>query len=934
VDATVVAPWGQTAGQRRELATWRLAAEVADRLDVARVLEMHPGGGQYDCVRLTVGDGLTTLPQVEINRAGRVHVRPERGDPQVFDLLDDIGNGRPAAVAAKEIAEFIGMAIPESGATKPARASRVLMRDLLEAAVARDSREHCAWVSAYEDSSGQGGSAARDHLLDELPAVAAHIRGLGGTDDAYRDLWLLRRGESVLAAVDTRRGIVVHPVGSRGVAGAAHAFRSARASQPAPDGLTRDQWAKQQRGPFSAPARLLAEKVLGPDPDPLPPGPAVSARAEWFRDIRGSLCAVMGPHEPVKQVLQVLAYALALQGDDDLLLVLPPGSAARVARLLPWLRTPVRVFVHHRGQIEEVVPPSAYEVEQDARTLAVHKGTNHSPEGAQADWVAALDELATGLGCVTAHRSSYLAWHADGRQVLRVQRGRSGLAVTAGVDYSTPTKDQRPAYSTVPTGPPDVRVIERVREHVMAALQDRANGTDVAHLEHRLQARLGMAGGLAALGSLPDHAHRELPAWRGDRARGYIDFLCADGAGTLHVVETKVGGDPTLVLQALEYWIWVKANQKTLRDHLGIAGASNTVRIDLVMAAKPNEPLHDWYLPSLLAALDGSVPWRLSEAELVGDGVTLEPERWRTLLPTERALAAVGARRWVDVAQERLLAERGPHLKGKRYPSPEAAFDGETLAAYRDLEERGMLHREVLHVRSSQAFALRVFAGMPEPSGLDLLRRAFRDAATVGKPEFEYVGPGKLLAEGRKGSGHETQIDVMLPGTDVAGARLALLIEVKFTEDGFNPCSAYESGGNPRRHVCHHDGLFGGAPDDCWQVANHGGKHSRRYPDLLEPAEQPARDLPLVDASPGCSAREGGNQVMRNLALGRALLADGHADRVAWALCAPHQHQAIWRRFEQHLLALEGIAPDIPVLAVPVDAWGGSAWVTGRDLEG
>ena len=59
---------------------------------------------------------------------------------------------------------------------------------------------------------------------------------------------------------------------------------------------------------------------------------------------------------------------------------------------------------------------------------------------------------------------------------------------------------------------------------------------------------------------------REFPAWRGPSGRP--GFLGADGAGVLHVVETTIGPDPKVVLQALDYAVWVKANDAaTARTH-------------------------------------------------------------------------------------------------------------------------------------------------------------------------------------------------------------------------------------------------------------------------------------------------------------------------------------------------------------------------------
>ena len=82
--------------------------------------------------------------------------------------------------------------------------------------------------------------------------------------------------------------------------------------------------------------------------------------------------------------------------------------------------------------------------------------------------------------------------------------------------------------------------------------------------EHRLQASMGMLPP-SSLG-LPFLA-REYPGYRGPGRPGFIDFLVCDDVGNLHLIETKVGHDPKVVLQALDYGIWVRANEASVRAH-------------------------------------------------------------------------------------------------------------------------------------------------------------------------------------------------------------------------------------------------------------------------------------------------------------------------------------------------------------------------------
>ncbi len=80
----------------------------------------------------------------------------------------------------------------------------------------------------------------------------------------------------------------------------------------------------------------------------------------------------------------------------------------------------------------------------------------------------------------------------------------------------------------------------------------------------------------------------EFPGWRGPGRPGFIDFLGIDDDDHLHVVETKVGSDPGVLVQALDYAIWVQAQQTVIRQSMGwpAAPARTTVHLDLVLATK------------------------------------------------------------------------------------------------------------------------------------------------------------------------------------------------------------------------------------------------------------------------------------------------------------------------------------------------------------
>ena len=59
-----------------EVASWRVASDIVRRHPQVRVIETHPGGGQYDCVQLLLQpDKGTASPSIVLNRAGSAHIQ-------------------------------------------------------------------------------------------------------------------------------------------------------------------------------------------------------------------------------------------------------------------------------------------------------------------------------------------------------------------------------------------------------------------------------------------------------------------------------------------------------------------------------------------------------------------------------------------------------------------------------------------------------------------------------------------------------------------------------------------------------------------------------------------------------------------------------------------------------------------------------------------
>jgi hypothetical protein len=700
-------------------------------------------------------------------------------------------------------------------------------------------------------------------------------------------------------------------------------------------GLTPRRAAERNRAAFAGPADALAAGVVTDRSLAVfRPGKAMSQFARWYTDDDAELLiAVVAPTELLTSVDEVLAFGLAWQQDRDLLLVLSPEHCRLVLPRLAWVGTPVRVWEYDDTFLPRPTPvPSRAEV-----LVAVRKGQPVRPREryqlspTHSDWLESLLNSEV-LGGLTRHeQKGYLSWHSRGLQVLRVARSHGGLELLAGVRYSKPTPDMPPVL-------PPIRInaalsgdqLSQITAAITAAVADGGRSLTSDQLEHRLQASLE-ASGRQALDLR--HLSREYPAHRGHGRPGFVDFLAADARGALHVVETKIGHDPRVVLQALDYGIWVAAHEAQVRQDTGWDGPSDgNLRLDLVLAPKlpsatkvssgaPSRtiPAVNPYIAPQLEALAGDVKWRVfTVADASADDLVIRALSREALWTPDpgRVAKAVRPPRWSARLEEAL---RKPQSDTAPRPKMHTVSDDAILPlarhVYADVASRGLLHRFALHVRSSQAFAFNVFGPLQDDGLRNVWRKLGHGVSSVELPQFEWEDTQDRLAEASSARPHRTQVDVLLRARDITGRRLAALIEVKLTEPDFGGCSALAAPANSDRGTCTHEGLFGGNPDHCFQLGNHG--HGRRQYDTylghLELEAPTGRDN-----GGGCWLRTGRSQPMRNLALAQMLIKDDEADAVVYALCAPTGYRTIWRRFSE-FAALFPDPRDRTVIALPAE---------------
>lgn len=335
------------------------------------------------------------------------------------------------------------------------------------------------------------------------------------------------------------------------------------------------------------------------------------------------VCAVAVDAARLSDAELALAYALPLLDDRDLWLALPRGAEFPTLRRAAWLRPKVRVWtVDAADDLQEHALPARSEELERWRNVAVRVGAVGL--GERAEWVTPLLEWARSAPrVIDTSRETYVDFQCDGRSILKITPVGSSLEIRAGTDWSSPGPDRpEPITMTLdqPLSPADAH---RLVAHAAGAAVARLTEIDVANAEHRLQARL-----LAKDLGLSDW-RREMPAVRpapgesGPFKRGkraYLDFLGLGSGSTLHVVETKIGPDPMLVLQGLDYWTWAMSQRDRLAVVFALGTTTPQIAIDYVVAQKgPGKPFVGALTRAQAEALDGEIFWRFHTVENDGD---------------------------------------------------------------------------------------------------------------------------------------------------------------------------------------------------------------------------------------------------------------------------------------------------------------------------
>lgn len=234
----------------------------------------------------------------------------------------------------------------------------------------------------------------------------------------------------------------------------------------------------------------------------------------------------------------------------------------------------------------------------------------------------AVDEL-TDLPLIPAPRSATRTWTYRGLRVLSVVASTEETVVRTGVHSTERRVSGEGRHSIRPGALSDDHaraILDEVREACAGRAVAKESEQRAEHwFQSALPPLLHQVMPLAQR-ELGRSVMREVPTHRPAGGTGFIDLVALDDDGTLHLIETKLGSDPMLVLQGLDYLIWVEANTTLLLEAFGVERFERVV-IDYVMAGRKGEALAAGsdvmgpYAAACRAALADDVRWQVHVAE-------------------------------------------------------------------------------------------------------------------------------------------------------------------------------------------------------------------------------------------------------------------------------------------------------------------------------
>ncbi len=154
--------------------SWRVVCEIMRRYPNRFFpVELHPGGGQYDCLVLCTEDGRQIM---HFNRRGRIHIfqayrnkqwHKTDGEIEPIDYEEDMKRDVGSRALIDGICKAMGLRVPKQlpKGTAPVMMARYISAFLAHATFGRD-RWRC--LNGMCDTSGYG-TGVRDEYFEAIP---------------------------------------------------------------------------------------------------------------------------------------------------------------------------------------------------------------------------------------------------------------------------------------------------------------------------------------------------------------------------------------------------------------------------------------------------------------------------------------------------------------------------------------------------------------------------------------------------------------------------------------------------------------------------------------------------------------------------------------------------------------------------------------------
>lgn len=185
--------------------SWRVVCEIMRRYpDRFFPLELHPGGGLYDCLALCTGEGVQVM---HFNRVGQLHIfavcrgkewHKAGGPVESIDYEQELKRDVSSRALIDRVCRAMGLRVPTQ---LPKGTASVMMARYISAFLAHTTfgRDRWRFLNGMCDTSGYGTGSREEYFaaISKTQKALGEVRpdNLRCFDAPYHFWFLLRNGE-------------------------------------------------------------------------------------------------------------------------------------------------------------------------------------------------------------------------------------------------------------------------------------------------------------------------------------------------------------------------------------------------------------------------------------------------------------------------------------------------------------------------------------------------------------------------------------------------------------------------------------------------------------------------------------------------------------------------------------------------------------------